>query len=138
MAFKDLAIMSHPMGSRYTCTPPVMDTDKDTVILVRDVAEAEQALLEEGWAPCGKGEYVDTYFKAFRKGEDNYVITAEQLFFERYLLAAQVCRALNVQEKEQRSAIHTALLNAGVGFMGLIDWNPGAPTQPIAIEIRTL
>lgn len=138
MAFKDLAIMSHPMGSRYTCTPPVMDTDKDTVILVKSIADAEKALLEEGWEPCGKGEYVDCYFKAFRKGEDNYVITAEEHFFKQYLLAAQVCRSLNVQDKETRCKIHTDCLNMSLGYMGLIDWDPGKPNQPVAIEIRTV
>lgn len=122
MEFKDCVLFSHPIGSRYVCDPPVMDTDKDTLCLVDDVQKAEKLLLEEGWSPCCGGEYVDTYFKAFRKGEDNYVITAARPFFERYLIAAQVCKALNVRDKETRIKIHTACIEAGGGFFGLVDW----------------
>lgn len=96
MEFKDLVILSHPIGSRYTCSPPVMNTDRDTLILVSDIPTAEAYLLADGWSICGNGEYVDTYFKAYRKGEDNYVITSNAEYFNKYAIAAQVCKALNV------------------------------------------
>ncbi len=123
MQFKDTVILSHPIGSRYVCDPPVMDTDRDTLILVHDVPASELHLFKEGWTPCNNGEYVDTYFKAYRKGEDNYVITAHKIFFERYVIAAWVAKALNTQDKETRIKIHEACMNASSGFMGLIDWD---------------
>lgn len=123
MTFKDLVIKSHPMGSRYVCVPPVLDTDRDTVILVNDISQAEQVLFEEGWTPCCNGEYVDGYFKAYRKGEDNYVITAHEGFFLKYVVGANVAKALNVKDKETRIKIHTAALESSEGFVGLIDWD---------------
>lgn len=117
-----LFLRSHPIGSRYTCTPPIMDTDKDTVILVTDIAKAEARLLSEGWDPCLKGEYFDTYFKAFRKGVDNYVIVSNEDAFQRYIIAAEVCKALNVQSKEDRCKAYQACLEASQGFIGIYDW----------------
>lgn len=49
MTFKEQVRMSFPIGSRYVCDPPVMDTDRDTLFLVGDVLTAETALLLEGW-----------------------------------------------------------------------------------------
>lgn len=74
--FKSYVVKSFPIGSRYVCDPPVMDTDKDTLILcdVPSLAIPAQSLLNEGWTPCGEGEYVEGHFLAFRKGEENYVI----------------------------------------------------------------
>ncbi len=123
MHFKDLVIKSHPIGSRYVCNPPVMDTDRDTLILVQDIAPAEAILFADGWSACCNGEYIEGFFKAYRKGEDNYVLTAHELFFERYLVAAEVAKALNAQDKETRIKIHEACVNASRGFIGLIDWD---------------
>ena len=123
MEFKDLVIKSHPIGSRYTCNPPVMDTDRDTLCLVTNVQDAEERLLKEGWTPCCNREYVDICFKAFRKGEDNYVVTSYEEFFERYLIAAEVSRALNLKEKADRIKVHAACIEAGKGYTGLLEWD---------------
>lgn len=120
--FEQMVLKSHPMGSRYVCDPPVMDTDKDTLILVAEMVPAVTALLNEGWTMCNNGEYIEGFFMALRKGEDNYVLTANELFFERYLVAAQVAKALNVQCKNTRIAIHKACVEAGQGFVGLVNW----------------
>jgi hypothetical protein len=100
-----------------------MDTDRDTLILVQDIAIAESYLLNDGWISCCNGEYIDGYFKAYRKGEDNYVLTTNSEFFQKYLIAAQVAKALNVQDKETRIKIHTACIESSGGFIGLIDWD---------------
>lgn len=123
MEFKDCVIKSNPIGSRYTCNPPVMDTDRDTLCLVTNVQDAEERLLKEGWTPCYNGEYVGTYFKAFRKGEDNYVVTAHEEFFDRYVIAAEVSRSLNLKEKADRIKVHNACIAASKGYMGLIEWD---------------
>lgn len=123
MTFKEQVQMSFPIGSRYVCDPPVMDTDRDTLFLVNDIPKAEAALLAEGWTPCLNGEYFEVAFKAFRKGIDNYVITSQPRFFERYCLAAQVAKALNLQSKEDRIKVHETLCNASEGYFGFYEWD---------------
>jgi len=121
--FLQQVLMSHPIGSRYVCDPPVMDTDRDTLILVRNLQKAEAVLLEEGWTPCLNGEYIEGFFKAFRKGVDNYVITEHEEFFRRYLIAAHVAKAFNFTDKADRIKAHEACVNASGGYMGLYDWD---------------
>lgn len=123
MKFSQYVILSTRIGSRYVCDPPVMDTDRDTLILVPDVSEAERLLLQEGWTTCLEGEYFATAFKAYRKGTDNYVITSDETFFQRYLIAAEVAKALNLRDKEDRIKAHEAAINASGGTFGLIAWD---------------
>lgn len=123
MTFFEQVLMSFPIGSRYVCDPPVLDTDRDTLFLVNDIPKAEAALLAEGWTPCLNGEYFEVAFKAFRKGIDNYVITAQQHFFDRYVLAAQVAKALNLQNKEDRIKVHETLINAVGAYFGFYEWD---------------
>lgn len=123
MTFKEQVRLSFPIGSRYVCDPPVMDTDRDTLFFVNDVPTAETTLLRDGWTPCLNGEYFDVAFKAFRKGIDNYVITAQRYFFDKYVLAAQVAKALNLQNKEDRIKVHETLLNASGGYVGCYEWD---------------
>lgn len=123
--FKTLVLKSFPIGSRYVCDPPVMDTDKDTLILVANLAEAANALMNTGWEICGNGGYIDGIFMAFRKGEENYIVCKDEKFFHRYVLAAQVAKALNVQDKETRIKIHHACITASLGCIGLVQWDTG-------------
>lgn len=120
--FKSYVIKSHPIGSRYVCDPPVLDTDKDTLILVTDTKAACQILLELGWTYCLNGEYFEGFFMALRKGEDNYILTAHEMFFDRYVVAAEVAKRLNVKDKQTRIAIHEACIGASGGIIGLVEW----------------
>lgn len=43
----------HPTGSRFMCSPPVMDTDIDFVVLVQDLDAAHTTLTADGWEKCG-------------------------------------------------------------------------------------
>lgn len=42
----------HPTGSRFMCSPPVMDTDIDFVVLVQDLDAAHTTLTADGWEKC--------------------------------------------------------------------------------------
>lgn len=44
-------------GSYYICRPPVMDTDRDVVILVKDLEKAKEQLKSLGWELQSSEEY---------------------------------------------------------------------------------
>lgn len=121
--FLSLVLMSHPMGSRYVCNPPIMDTDRDTLILVTHKQKAFQLLVSLGWECCSEGEYLEGAFFAMRKGEDNYILTESPEIFQRYTIATAVAKELNAQDKHTRIRIHKACVEASGGFTGLIDWS---------------
>jgi hypothetical protein len=105
--------MSHPIGSRYICSPPPMDTDIDTLFLVPDLEIAQQALEDEGWI-CDAGDAYDLNqwsFISMRKGENNYILTDQFSFYEYFVLAADVCKHLNITSKNERIWVHHKLLS---------------------------
>lgn len=112
MKFEECIIRSYPTGSRYICNPPPTDTDNDTVILVNGYYDWENILLDDGWEDCGK-EYAfpnsECQFKAFRKGEENYIVTEEPDFYLSYVKATEGAKALNLLKKEDRVALFDAI-----------------------------
>ena len=113
MSFNDYVIKSHPTGSRYICNPPVLNTDKDTVFLVNSV-DYEIALIEEGFITKDSEIDYDTrgLFQSWRKGEDNYIVTMDQKFYEDYVLSTEGARALNLTNKDDRIKLFKAIFEA--------------------------
>lgn len=110
MEFKDCVLKSHPTGSRYICNPPVMDTDNDTVILVNGYYNWEEMLSNEGWEDCGIDyDSIDGDFRAYRKGEENYIVTEDEDFFFSYVKATEGAKALNLLNKEDRIKLFAAV-----------------------------
>jgi hypothetical protein len=110
MEFKDCVLKSHPTGSRYICNPPVMDTDNDTVILVNGYYDWDEMLYNEGWEDCGTDyDSMDGDFRAYRKGEENYIVTEDEDFFFSYVKATEGAKALNLLNKEDRIKLFAAV-----------------------------
>ena len=110
MEFKDCVLKSHPTGSRYICNPPVMDTDNDTVILVNGYYNWEEMLPNEGWEDCGIDyDNMDGDFRAYRKGEENYIVTEDEDFFFSYVKATEGAKALHLLNKEDRIKLFSAI-----------------------------
>ena len=101
---EDLVIKSSPTGSNYICNPPVTTTDIDTVFLVTNMFFADQALVANGWTRCiGEGyEVLGGDFQAYRKGNKNYICTADPQYYSKYVRATKICKMMNLLNKEDR------------------------------------
>lgn len=118
MDFEDTVLKSYPTGSRYICHPPVMDTDNDTVILANGYYDWVTMLLKDGWEDCGQYNQGGD-FRAFRKGQENYIVTERDDFFQSYVLATSAAKALNLREKAQRILLFEVILRKDEeGFEG--------------------
>jgi len=54
----DIIITKYPTGSRFICDPPPMDTDNDTIVLVKaPMKEVVYTLNQAGW----KTQYDESY-----------------------------------------------------------------------------
>lgn len=118
MKFEDTVLKSYPTGSRYICNPPVMDTDKDTVFLVNGFYDFAQMLRDDGWEDCGIQYEGIGEFQAFRKGEDNYIVTEDPEFFKCYVKATEAAKALNLLNKDDRITLFQTVYLAGHGYDG--------------------
>lgn len=133
--FKEAVIASYPTGSRYICNPAPTDTDNDTVILVNGFYDWPTLLEKDGWVRCTEGEYIghDSEFLAFRKGEENYIVTEDPQFYSSYVKATEGAKALNLLNKEDRIALFQAVANTKTQVDGEYQshkrgwWNDSAP-----------
>lgn len=82
--------------------------DYDLLWLVSDRAAATLQLLAEDYS-ASVGDAYDLSsgkFKSFVKGKINVLITDNQVFFDRFVVAAHVCKYMQVKDKETRKSIH--------------------------------
>lgn len=128
--FEDTVFRSYPTGSRYICNPPPTDTDNDTVFLVNGFYDYASILANDGWEDCG--EYDDTTgnFRAFRKGDQNYIVTENDTFFERYVVATEGAKALNLLNKDDRINLFRAIVGSSSGTVGFRVINPLELVKP--------
>jgi len=90
-------------GSFYICNPPVLNTDIDFICFTTDLADTKELLLLDGWELCGAGQYTeDNHWFACRKDEYNFIITNNNVYYERFVLATQVAKKLNLKNKVDR------------------------------------
>jgi hypothetical protein len=128
--FEDCVLFSHPTGSRYICNPAPTDTDNDTILLVNGFFPWQEMLLNDGWEQCGYYEFAGR-FQAFRKGEENYIVTEDEEFFKRYIHATEAAKALNLLNKDDRIKLFRAVAEAGDGIAGFHVYNPIVNAQRV-------
>lgn len=99
-------------GSSVTCDPPVLDTDKDYVIIVDEdkLGEILLSLLDDGYSYDSTIKYPGTDFTSLRKGNINLIMTSSWDFYNKFQLATNLCKKLNVKMKHNRVAIFQAIL----------------------------
>ena len=84
--------------------------DLDIIILVgTDLEDTE--LRAEGWALLGVESYLSCgMFKSYRKGDLNLVITDDELYYENWKIARNVCIWLasrhGLRDRETRVMVH--------------------------------
>ena len=123
-----------PVGSRVTCNPPPMDTDEDYLVLVKDKGLAIDGLKALGFEYSADPKKVAEYeemnksaqwsFTSLWFGDVNYIVTDSEFFFERFLTATHVCKALNLLRKEDRVMVFEAVRGGSFFKDMLPEWEP--------------
>ena len=98
-----------PVGSAYTVSDPdFKPKDIDYVCLTYDVNESANRMKLMGWTLCS-GVYPDNKFIAMRSGEHNIIIMSDTELFDKFILARDVCKELNLKDKWHRVVVHSAI-----------------------------
>lgn len=101
----------HPTGSWFTCDPPVLDTDEDWLVLVKDLIAFQFEAKQDGWEDClhedARSQYnmeegCGMYWIAVRKGKVNLIVTNDEAYYLRSVGATLLCKQLNLQDKDER------------------------------------
>lgn len=109
--------VSFPTGSNYICNPPVTDTDVDEMFLVDDLSEVDFQLKGLGWTICqGDKDYsnkpIDVW-AAYRKGNQNALITNDLKYFMNFFKATEEAKHLNLLNKQDRIDLFQKILGEG-------------------------
>ena len=96
-----------PTGSFYICSPQVLNTDKDYIVLVKDLNTSQTKLQQLGYVPSvsDSDEYdleAEGGFMCYRKGDINLIVTEDEKFFTKFWEATCVAKRLNLKEKHDR------------------------------------
>lgn len=108
--YTEYVIKSSLTGSNYICNPPVTGTDIDTVLLVRP--GYEDSLKSEGFCYYMSEHEYDSLgsFVSWRKGNQNYITTEVEDFYNKFVFATEIARLLNLKIKQDRVKLFQAIL----------------------------
>mgnify|MGYP001236544418 CR=1 FL=1 len=82
--------------------------DVDFAVLLQselDPARYATNLQDTGWGKCSEYDQTTGLWFAVRRGDLNLMLTSDPGFYEKYLLAMEVCQGLRLAEKAQRVAV---------------------------------
>lgn len=91
------------VGSRVTCDPPVVDTDRDFLCLV----ENANAFIKAAETRDGRSD-----FCSLSDGEINLIATESKEFYDKFMVATRLATRLNLLNKDDRIALFQAVLYA--------------------------
>lgn len=107
----------HEVGSRVTCDPPIMDTDRDILCVVDDwrafISDAVQAgFTVAGSVPANELEQrkEQSLFTSLKRYDDNLIVTDDEGFAKRFLVATRLAKRFNLRLKDDRIALFQAVL----------------------------
>lgn len=113
--FIQAVIEARLTGSRVICNPPVMDTDIDIVCLMRlkDLSKIYGTMVCVGWtynvyAP--KPNMLDRNFRSLRRDEYNLICTQNEELYNRFCMATDKAKKLNLLNKKDRVALFERML----------------------------
>ena len=115
-----VCIYWHPTGSRFTCYPPVMDTDEDYVCLMTD----EDMLYDIGFV-CTTQEdttYELSDFTTWRHKDINLVVTSSLPFYEKFVEATNEAKRLNLLDKAERIRLFQKVLYGNEPVLEDLPW----------------
>lgn len=137
LSFLDGKCLAYELvGSRITCNPPPVDTDQDVLVLTsyelwwgQLSVHIEQNEFTVGGSCSGdQTAYMassDDAFQSFTHGDLNLIVTFSVQFYDRFMAATGVAKALNLLEKADRIMLFQAVLYG----------NPPAPDLPPPLPI---
>ena len=100
-----------PVGSAYTVSDPdFKPQDIDYVCLTAYSEGLAKAMKLKGWTLCGV-VYPDDTVIAMRSGEYNILIVCDIEVFDKFILARDVCKELNLRDKWHRVVVHRAIMD---------------------------
>ena len=129
----DYVISSHRTGSNYTCDPPVEDTDRDFILLVKDKKacialcksssdivtfdskiseneDTEQATDPLEFKAAEPKGYDAFDFTSVRVGKDNLILTDNKKFYDKFVVATELAKRFNLLDKSDRIALFTGVI----------------------------
>lgn len=97
------------VGSRVTCDPAPTDTDRDVLVLCveGEVDEVVGNICDAGGEPCSMVSYGDS-MTACRLGDDNYIVTDDREYFDRFLALTAWAMKHNIMSKVDRHELFQA------------------------------
>jgi hypothetical protein len=109
--FLDKVVKMEYVGSRITCNPAPTDTDEDVLLLTDDLETLIGDCIEVGFTRDGdtKASYPEG-FVSLRNGTMNFIVTDDEEFYKKFMLATHVCKSLNLMEKNNRITVFQAIL----------------------------
>lgn len=112
-----------PVGSSVTVSPYGEGEDIDWLVWFDTEQEESEfilQLIDAGFTTNGTQGYDPDMFVSYKKGTENFILTSNATFFERFLLARNLCQALNLTDKNDRITVHQAILKGQFpGFMNI-------------------
>lgn len=114
-ALEEFVEFVEPTGSRVICNPPPMDTDEDFLVKLKpniSLKFFEQQMQFEGFEGSSGDMYDldEAIFVSLRKEEANLIVTTDQEFFDKMVLATAVAKRLNVMKKSDRIMLCNAIV----------------------------
>jgi hypothetical protein len=104
-------------GSRVICNPAPTDTDEDFVVWLNEapeqVTDSVAYLKQNGWTPDENANYekLKEYgFISLKKNKMNIIYTISDTFYQRFVLATNLAKRLNLLDKQDRIALFQAVL----------------------------
>lgn len=83
--------------------------DVDFIVLLADGEFIHEALPSLSWTSVYNACTPESYWRAARDGDINYIVTTCQDFYDNSVLANEVCVALNLQDKDDRIKVFTLI-----------------------------
>lgn len=97
-----------PVGSRYILSMEE-GADTDVLVLVKDLGDASEMAVKAGYTPDASYTLGTSKFQSLRKDDVNLILTQNSHFYDRFVMATDICKLLKVANKDDRVVIHERL-----------------------------
>lgn len=92
--------------------------DIDVIVLVQDDLSDVVEVLQDVWSLCGEESYESQgMFAAFRVGDVNVIVVNDEVYYDNWLAALEVCTWLHsngTTGRDVRVAMHQIIVDGGL------------------------